>query len=96
MGYFRYYRRAQLLPGVRVNLSKSGPSFTFGVRGAHVTAGRRGVTRTLGIPGSGVFYTSRGGRHTGVHSAHRHAGAAAGGGCLLALLALALPLAGRR
>jgi hypothetical protein len=58
------FRRKNLLPGLRVNLSKSGPSLSVGVRGAHVTFGRRGVTRTLGIPGTGVFYTSRSGRHT--------------------------------
>jgi hypothetical protein len=45
----------------------------MGVRGAHVTVGRRGITRTVGVPGTGVFYTSRSGRHTGVHSAHAHA-----------------------
>jgi hypothetical protein len=65
---WRLFRRKNVLPGVRFNLSKSGPSFSFGVRGAHVTVGRRGVTRTVGIPGTGVFYTSRSGRHTGAHS----------------------------
>jgi hypothetical protein len=69
MGSFRFFRRKQLMPGLRVNVSKSGPSLSFGVRGAHVTVGRRGVTRTVGVPGSGVFYTSRRGRHTGVHTA---------------------------
>src|SRR5437870_13864945 len=68
---FRLYKRVRLFPGVSVNLSKSGPSLSFGVRGAHVTVGRRGVTRTVGVPGTGVFYTSRRGRHTGVHTAHR-------------------------
>jgi hypothetical protein len=54
-----------------MNLSKSGPSFSVGVRGAHVTMGRRGVRKTVGIPGTGIFYTSRSGHHTGVHSAAR-------------------------
>jgi hypothetical protein len=53
---FRFYRRKQMIPDVRVNLSRSGPSLTFGVRGAHVTVGERGVTRTVGIPGTGLFY----------------------------------------
>jgi hypothetical protein len=39
----------------------------MGVRGAHMTVGRKGVRRTVGIPGTGVFYTSRTGNHTGVH-----------------------------
>jgi len=62
---FRFYRRKQIIPGVRVNLSRSGPSLTFGVRGAYVAVGGRGITRE--IPGSGVFYTSRSGHHTGAH-----------------------------
>jgi len=66
----RFYRRVHLAPGLSVNLSRSGPSFSVGVRGAHVTLGRRGVTKTVGLPGTGVFYTSRHGFHTGYHSAH--------------------------
>ena len=42
----------------------------MGMRGAHVTVGPRGVRRTVGIPGSGVYYTEATGLHTGVHSAH--------------------------
>ena len=52
-----------------MNLSRSGPSLSVGVRGAHVTVGRTGVTKTVGIPGTGVFYTSRQGYHSGYHSA---------------------------
>lgn len=70
MAHFRFYRRRQIFPGVRVNLSASGPSLSFGVRGAHVTLGRRGVTRTVGIPGSGLYWTSSAGHHTGFHSGH--------------------------
>jgi hypothetical protein len=74
MGSFRFFKRVKVLPGLKMNLSKSGPSFSVGVRGAHVTLGRRGVRRTVGIPGTGIFYTSRRGHHTGVHSASRTAG----------------------
>ena len=70
MGNFRFYRRVRILPGLSVNLSRSGPSFTVGVRGAHVTVGRTGVRRTFGIPGTGLFYTSHTGLHSGVHSRH--------------------------
>jgi hypothetical protein len=35
-----------------------------------VTVGRRGVRRTVGLPGTGLFYTSRTGYHTGAHTAH--------------------------
>ncbi|MGH8013287.1 MAG: DUF4236 domain-containing protein [Candidatus Binataceae bacterium] len=70
MGNFRFYRRVHIFPGLSVNLSKSGPSLTVGMRGAHMTFGNRGITRTVGIPGTGVYYTSRKGYHSGVHSAH--------------------------
>jgi hypothetical protein len=61
MGNFRFYHRLHIFPGLSVNLSKSGPSLTVGMRGAHVTLGHRGVTRTVGIPGTGIYYTSRSG-----------------------------------
>ena len=52
----RFYRRVHLCPGLSVNLSRSGPSLTMGVRGAHVTLGRGRVTKTVGLPGTGIFY----------------------------------------
>jgi hypothetical protein len=67
VGSLRFFRRVKVLPGLTLNLSKSGPSLSMGVRGAHVTVGRRGVRKTVGIPGTGLFYTSRSGYHTGVH-----------------------------
>jgi hypothetical protein len=41
------------------------------MRGAHVTMGRNGVRKTVGIPGTGIYYTSYKGYHTGFHSAHQ-------------------------
>ncbi len=70
MGNFRFYRRLHIFPGLSVNLSKSGPSLTVGVRGAHLTMGPSGVRRTVGIPGTGIYYTSHSGYRSGVHSAH--------------------------
>jgi hypothetical protein len=70
MGNFRFYRRLHILPGLSVNISKSGPSLSVGVRGAHVTVGPKGIRRTVGIPGSGLYYTSHTGYHSGVHSRH--------------------------
>jgi hypothetical protein len=67
MGSLRFFRRVKVLPGLTLNLSKSGPSVSMGVRGAHMTFGRSGARRTVGIPGTGIFYTSRTGNHTGVH-----------------------------
>jgi hypothetical protein len=71
MGSLRFYRRVRIFPGPSVNLSKPGPSLSFGVRGAHVTVGRSGVRKAVGIPGTGIYYTSFAGRHSGFHSAHQ-------------------------
>src|SRR5271167_4105426 len=66
---FRFYRRVRILPGLSVNFSRSGPSLSVGVRGAHVTVGRRGICKTVGIPGTGIFWTSFDGyHHSGVHT----------------------------
>jgi len=69
----RFYKRVHLFPGLSVNVSKHGPSLTVGMRGAHVTMGRSGITRTFGLPGTGIYYTSHRGYHSGFHSAHSEA-----------------------
>lgn len=53
---FRFYRSWKILPGVRLNLSKSGISTTLGVRGANMNVGRRKRRYTLGLPGTGLSY----------------------------------------
>ena len=46
-----------IAPGVRVNLSKSGPSLSFGKKGIRETISATGKsTTTVGIPGTGVYY----------------------------------------
>lgn len=40
----------------RVNLSKSGVSLGIGPRGFNVNIGPRGIRRTVGIPGTGIYY----------------------------------------
>jgi hypothetical protein len=55
---FRFYRRIKVLPGIKLNVSKSGVSTSVGVKGAHVTiGGPRGTRATAGLPGTGVSYT---------------------------------------
>jgi len=63
MGYLRLWRRKTIVPGLRLNLSKSGISWSLGPRGAHFTIGPHGTRRTVGIPGTGVYYTSYSGYH---------------------------------
>src|SRR5436190_2006522 len=75
--YFRLWRRTQIVPGVRLNLSKSGVSLSLGPRGAHYTIGPRGRRTTLGIPGTGISYTTYSGHHAR-RAAERHSQAQRG------------------
>jgi hypothetical protein len=51
---FRFRRRIGL-PGLHLNLSRSGVSATVGVRGMRVTLGKRPALN-VGLPGSGISY----------------------------------------
>src|ERR1700716_1806153 len=62
-GFFRFRRSKRILPGVRLNLSKSGMSVSMGPRGAHYTVGPRGTRTTVGIPGTGLSYTTYSSHH---------------------------------
>lgn len=54
---FRFHKRIKILPGVYINLSKSGVSASVGGRGATVNVGADGRRMiTLGIPGTGMSY----------------------------------------
>jgi hypothetical protein len=54
---FRFRRSIKILPGIRLNISRSGVSASVGVRGAHVTVGHGKVRETVGLPGTGISYT---------------------------------------
>ena len=54
----RFFRRIRLVPGVRINLSKSRPSLSVGRPGMWLTVGgKRGTRTTVGLPGTGLFWT---------------------------------------
>ncbi len=55
----RFRRRITLAPGLRMNLSGSGISFSAGPRGASMTFGKRGTYLNTGIPGSGLYSRER-------------------------------------
>lgn len=56
----RARRSIKLGPGVKLNLNKRSMGVTVGGRGAHYTVNTRGQrTTTVGIPGTGVSYSSR-------------------------------------
>jgi hypothetical protein len=50
----RFRRSIKLAPGLRMNLSGSGLSWTVGPRGASVSFGKRGTFLNTGIPGTGL------------------------------------------
>ena len=53
----RYRRSIKICKRLRVNFSKSGISYTMGVRGASITKGKRGTYANIGVPGTRVSYT---------------------------------------
>ncbi len=54
---FRFRKIISVIPGVKVNLSKSGASTSIGGHGATVNVGTSGrKTVTLGVPGTGMSY----------------------------------------
>jgi hypothetical protein len=54
-----FRRSFKLAPGVRVNLGKKSASLSFGVRGARYTTGTMGRQVTVGLPGTGLYYTKK-------------------------------------
>lgn len=50
----RFRKSIKLAPGVRMNLSGGGLSWTLGPRGASIGIGKRGTYLNSGIPGTGV------------------------------------------
>jgi len=50
----RFRKSIKLAPGIRMNLSGSGASWTFGPRGASIGVGKRGTFLNSGIPGTGL------------------------------------------
>ena len=54
----RIHKRVQLLPGVYLNVSKSGVSLSAGIPGLTHNMDHKGKHRTtVSVPGTGVSYT---------------------------------------
>lgn len=53
----RYRKSIKLIPGVKLNISKSGISASVGKPGNTANISRRGVKSTVGIPGTGLSYS---------------------------------------
>lgn len=61
----RFRRSFKIAPGVRVNLNKKSASVSFGPRGLKHTISTTGRSHTtVGIPGSGLSYTTSSGSST--------------------------------
>ena len=54
MGW-RYRKRIKILPGIHINISKSGISTNVGIKGASVTFGSKGTYVNTGLPGTGLY-----------------------------------------
>jgi len=50
----RFQKRITIAKGLSLNISKSGISFTGGIRGASINVGSKGVFLNTGIPGTGL------------------------------------------
>lgn len=55
----RFRKSIKLAPGVRLNFSGRGTSWSFGPRGASVSIGKRGAYVNTGIPGTGLYSRTR-------------------------------------
>ena len=53
---FRFRKTIGIIPGIRLNVSKSGVSASVGGHGATANVGTKGVTGSVGIPGTGMSY----------------------------------------
>ena len=63
---FRFRKRIKILPGVYLNLSARGVSFSFGRKGLHYTVSSSGKrTASVGLPGTGMSYSKTSKASTG-------------------------------
>ncbi|MBY0578444.1 MAG: DUF4236 domain-containing protein [Burkholderiales bacterium] len=57
MGSFRFRRRIKIIPGLWLNLSKSGVSTSIGGKGLTVNLKDGKTKTTIGLPGTGMSYS---------------------------------------
>ena len=61
-----FRKRIKVIPGVYINLSKSGISANAGIRGASLTFRSDGIYRNLGLPGTGIYSRQKVGDYGGI------------------------------
>ena len=60
----RYRKSINLGGGFRINLSKSGVGYSWGVKGYRITKTAKGtIRRTASIPGTGISYVHETGKN---------------------------------
>lgn len=56
---FRFRKSIKLAPGVKLNIGKKGiSSLSVGKNGARVNISKKGTRTTVGLPGTGLSYSS--------------------------------------
>ncbi|WP_245875931.1 DUF4236 domain-containing protein [Veillonella denticariosi] len=58
VGFFKFHRSIKIAPGIKINFNKKSTSLTLGRKGIHTTISKSGIRNTVGLPGSGLSYTS--------------------------------------
>ena len=58
MGW-KFRKKITILPGLTINLSKSGISSTVGPKGLSINTGKNGTYLNTGIPGTGLYDRKR-------------------------------------
>lgn len=69
-----YFRKSfKIAPGIHINLSKRGTGISIGARGAHISLSPTGrVTKTVNIPGTGIYYRDVDTLHSNPKSKQAH------------------------
>lgn len=49
----------KILPGARLNVSKSGLGASFGIPGTRISFGKKGIQKTISLPGTGLSHRSK-------------------------------------
>lgn len=63
---FRFRKSIKIAPGVKLNLNKKSAGITFGGKGVHYTVNSNGKsTCSVGVPGTGLYYSSTSGGGSG-------------------------------
>ena len=76
---FRFRKSIKIAPGVKLNLNKKSAGVTFGGKGFHYTVNSNGkTTKSVGVPGTGLYYSTTSGGGSGSGSGGGNNGGSGG------------------